>query len=88
MILCYNYISKQEFYNCIELCIENSEGFNESEYQRIRQSILAQDQNQDNSEGFNESEYHRIRQSILTRDHINNVDRSNSLRNTEIGIGI
>ena len=39
-MLCYDYSSRNEFYRCIELCIEHCEGFNESGYREIGQSIV------------------------------------------------
>lgn len=39
LILCQDYNSKDEFYNCIKICIENSNDFSESGYRRITQTI-------------------------------------------------
>lgn len=52
-MLCYDYISRNEFYHCIELCIEHCEGFNESGYREIGQSIITSPNINQNSSQVN-----------------------------------
>ena len=79
LVLCQDYNSREEFYECIRICIENSNDFSESGYRRITQLMETVDQNDVNA-NTNEWESYDNRSVI---DLTNTTDVSNEVENID-----
>ncbi|RIA86678.1 hypothetical protein C1645_828904 [Glomus cerebriforme] len=73
LILCHSYDTLEEFHDYIALCIECSEGFSESGYQKIKRYIINQDEPLITTDGVSQ---HSINETQADSESLTSVDRN------------